>query len=95
MVSSSGLIRMITDRLSFYGAKKTSSWIPHGLDQRFPADQRGRDPHAQECLLPLAALATPNIPEAEVLSGMKIENPEQMQAAAEKISLECGCAVLC
>ena len=45
-------------------------------------------------LLPLATLVTPNIPEAEVLSGMRITDEESMIAAAWKISNECGCSVL-
>lgn len=34
-------------------------------------------------LLPLAAVITPNLPEAEVLSGREIRSPEEMEAAAE------------
>jgi hydroxymethylpyrimidine/phosphomethylpyrimidine kinase len=34
-------------------------------------------------LLPVASLITPNIPEAEVLSGLHVENLEDMAAAAE------------
>ena len=45
-------------------------------------------------LFSLAAVVTPNIPEAEILSGMKIESEMDMQAAAEKICFESGCAVL-
>jgi len=45
-------------------------------------------------LLPLATLATPNIPEAEVLTGRTIHNKEDMIAAATAIYCECGCAVL-
>ena len=45
-------------------------------------------------LLPLAALATPNIPEAEILSGHPIENREQMETAAREISRRFGTAVL-
>lgn len=37
-------------------------------------------------LLPLAALVTPNIPEAEVMSQMKIESPGDMETAARVIS---------
>lgn len=48
----------------------------------------------KEKLLPLALVITPNIPEAEVLTGTKIENENDMQAAAEKIFNEYGCAVL-
>lgn len=36
-------------------------------------------------LLPLAALITPNIPEAEVITGVKIETPADMEVAARKI----------
>ena len=37
---------------------------------------------------------TPNIPEAEVLTGMKIHTKDDMIAAAKKINQECGAAVL-
>ncbi len=46
-------------------------------------------------LLPLATVLTPNIPETEVLSGMKIETAENMIAAAKYISETYHCAVLC
>lgn len=36
-------------------------------------------------LIPLATVITPNIPEAEVLSGMKIRNQEDMKEAAKKL----------
>jgi len=39
-----------------------------------------------EQLLPLAAVVTPNIPEAEALTGGTISNPEQMKAAARRIA---------
>ena len=45
-------------------------------------------------LLPLAEVITPNIPEAEVLTGMKIASPANMEEAARLLSEECGCAVL-
>lgn len=41
-------------------------------------------------LIPLATLITPNIPEAEVLSGMEIHSADDMRAAAKKLSL-LGC----
>ena len=46
-------------------------------------------------LFPLATVLTPNIPEAEVLTGMEIKSAEDMIKAAEQISKEYGCAVLC
>lgn len=45
-------------------------------------------------LLPLACVITPNIPEAEVLSGMKIGNESQMCQAAKMLCEAYGCAVL-
>ena len=47
-----------------------------------------------EKLLPLAALVTPNLDEAEILAAQKIRSPEQMRAAARKIQARFGCAVL-
>ncbi|MFL5595769.1 MAG: bifunctional hydroxymethylpyrimidine kinase/phosphomethylpyrimidine kinase [Gemmatimonadaceae bacterium] len=41
-------------------------------------------------LVPLAALVTPNIPEAEILIGEKIEDEEGMAHAAEKLVKEMG-----
>ena len=46
-------------------------------------------------LLPLAEVVTPNIPEAEILSGMKIKSPEDMETATGLISQRYHCAVLC
>ena len=45
-------------------------------------------------LLPLAALVTPNLDEAEILAEQKIRSPEQMRVAARKIHSRFGCAVL-
>ena len=46
-------------------------------------------------LLPIATVLTPNIPEAEVLSGLSISGSADMEAAAKQISEKYGCAVLC
>ena len=48
----------------------------------------------KEKLIPLADVVTPNIPEAEILSGMDIKSADDMVTAAKKISNEFGCAVL-
>ena len=48
----------------------------------------------KERLLPMADILTPNIPEAEVLSGMEVRTEEDMIKAAEKISENYHCAVL-
>jgi len=48
----------------------------------------------REKLLPLAILVTPNLSEAEILSGQKISAIKEMRAAAKKIHSRFGCAVL-
>ncbi len=48
----------------------------------------------KEKLLPLATLITPNLDEAEILAGLKINSPEAMRLAARSIHSRYGCAVL-
>lgn len=95
MVSSVELIKVIAERLIFFGAKNIvvdpvmvatsgSSLIGDGAVDALKNE-----------LLPLARVITPNIPEAEVLSGIKILTSDDMIKAAEIISDEFGCAVLC
>jgi len=45
-------------------------------------------------LLPLAALVTPNLREAEILIGAKLQSPEDMRNAAWEIHRRFGCAAL-
>lgn len=45
-------------------------------------------------LLPLAALVTPNLDEAEILVGRKLRSVDDLQMAARKIYDEYGCAAL-
>lgn len=45
-------------------------------------------------LLPMATLVTPNIPEAEIFTGIKIENESDMERAAEMIGNAYRCSVL-
>ncbi len=47
-------------------------------------EEDGREA-VRSALLPLAALCTPNLPEAEVLSGVSIETPDQVEEAARRI----------
>ncbi|MDR2587702.1 MAG: bifunctional hydroxymethylpyrimidine kinase/phosphomethylpyrimidine kinase [Coriobacteriales bacterium] len=48
----------------------------------------------REQLLPLATLITPNVPEAEVLSGLHIEDEDDMARAARIVAQSSGAAVL-
>jgi hydroxymethylpyrimidine/phosphomethylpyrimidine kinase len=45
-------------------------------------------------LLPLATLVTPNVAEAEVLTGKRIRTPEDLRASARNIHETFGCAAL-
>ena len=95
MVSSSGLIAVIADKLRQYGAKHIV--VDPVMVATSGAKLLRDDAIAvlEEQLLPLAAVLTPNIPEAEILSGMTIRNTADMELAARTISERYGCAVLC
>lgn len=94
MVSGSGLIVKIAEKLKEYGAKNVvvDPVMVSTSGSKLLSD--GAADTLKEYLLPIADILTPNIPEAEVLSGMKVESPEEMIRAAEKISKNYRCAVL-
>ena len=95
MVSSSALIAAIAAKLRQYSARNIV------LDPVMVATSGARliSEDAVEALerelLPLASVTTPNIPEAEVLSGLSIRSEEDMESAARAIGERFGCAVLC
>lgn len=94
MVSSRELIAVIAERLRHYGAKNIvvdpvmvatsgSALMKNDAVQALASE-----------LLPIATVITPNIPEAQVLSGLTIQNKEDMVAAAKQIGNAYPCAVL-
>lgn len=94
MVSSQGLIGVIAEKLKEYGAENIV------VDPVMVATSGSRlisedaiDVLKEE-LFPLASVLTPNIPEAEILSGMTITSEETMVEAAKKISENYQCACL-
>ena len=103
MVSSAELISVIAQKLRQYGARHIV------VDPVMVATSGSRllREDAVEALktelLPLAEVATPNIPEAEILADMPIRTPADMpirtpadmENAARSISEKYGCAVLC
>ena len=95
MVSSAELIAVIAEKLKLYGAKKIV--VDPVMVATSGAKLLRDDAVEALCreLLPLAAVLTPNIPEAEILSGMTITDAVGMEAAAKLISEKYGCAVLC
>lgn len=94
MVSASNLIEVIADRLTRYEARNIV------VDPVMVATSGARlisdDAIETLCarLLPLATVITPNIPEAEVLSGEQIRNAAEMESAARLIYEKFGCCVL-
>ena len=95
MVSSVGLIEVIAERLRHYKAENIvvdPVMVATSGSRLISDDAIGT---LQQLLFPLATVLTPNIPEAEVLSGLSVKSTEDMMAAAEKIGREYGCAVLC
>ena len=95
MVSSTGLIEVIADKLKQYKAKNiVVDPIMVATSGSRLISQEAVDA-LKELLLPLATVLTPNIPEAEVLSGLTISGPADMEKAAQAIGEAYGCAVLC
>ncbi|MBS4538598.1 bifunctional hydroxymethylpyrimidine kinase/phosphomethylpyrimidine kinase [Clostridium sp. D2Q-11] len=84
MVSSPEIIRVIKERLIFYKAKKivvdpvmVSKSGYHLLKKKAIDELKG--------LISIADIVTPNIPEAEVLTGLNIITEEDMKNAAKNI----------
>ena len=82
MVSSAELIGIIAEKLHAYQAAHIV------VDPVMVATSGAK-------LLPMAEVLTPNIPEAEILSGLTITDAAGMETAAKLISEKYGCAVLC
>ena len=95
MVSSAELIEVIAEKLRFYGAKNI---VVDPVMVATSGSKLLRDDAVKaltEQLLPMADLLTPNIPEAEILSGRSISDAAGMEAAARYISETYHCSVLC
>mgnify|MGYP002557509175 CR=1 FL=1 len=95
MVSSPELVNTIAERLHFYHAQNI---VVDPVVVATSGSVLARSEAVsllKSVLLPMATVITPNIPEAQLLSGIEIHSSQQMQQAARIISEECGCAVLC
>ena len=94
MVSSAELVMVIAERLRHFKARNIV------VDPVMVSTSGSRLMRTeaiavlQRELLPLSSLVTPNIPEAEVLSGLTILNKKDMMLAAKTISDRYRCAVL-
>ena len=95
MVSSSDLIRVISQKLRQYEARHivVDPVMVSTSGSRLLQEDAVETLKAE--LLHLAEVVTPNIPEAEILAGMDIRTPADMETAARLISEQYHCAVLC
>jgi len=94
MVASSELICVIADRLRYHKAKNV---VVDPVMVATSGSSLMKNDAVQtliEELLPIATLVTPNIPEAEILSGLTIKTKEDMVAVAKQIGDDYHCAVL-
>jgi len=95
MVSSAELAEVIADRLAYWEAENVVV-DPVAVATSGSALSSGEAYEAVKRLLfPIAEVITPNIPEAELISGMKISSADDMEAAAMAIVDRYGCATLC
>ena len=94
MVPSIELIKVIAERLKFYNAKNIV------VDPVMIATSGSRLIKTDaiqaliDKLLPLSTVITPNISEAQVLSGFEITNKKEMEKAAKYIGDKYCCSVL-
>lgn len=95
MVSSARLIETISDKLKFY---KVKNIVVDPVMISTSGSKLLQDDAIEilkSTLLRQAVLLTPNIPEASVLTGIDIADERDMMKAAEMISNQFGCPVLC
>ena len=94
MVSSSELIKVIAEKLKEYNARNivVDPVMVSTAGSRLLKEDALQS--LEKELIPLATVITPNIPEAEILTGSEIQNTEEMTVAAKEIGNKFGCAVL-
>ena len=94
MVASGELISVIANRLKFYGAKNVVVDPVMVATSGSVLMKNDALKTLVEELLPVSTIVTPNIPEAQVLSGLTIETKQDMITAAKQIGDSYRCAVL-
>ena len=94
MVSSAELVEVIADRLTYYKAENIVVDPVMVATSGSELMKSNAVTVLMQKLLPIATLVTPNIPEAQVLSDMKISTKEDMERVAKLIGDSYGCAVL-
>ena len=94
MVPSAALMHVISERLGYYRAQKVVIDPVMAASTGFALANEDSVRAMTDELLPISALVTPNVPEAQILSGIAIEKREDMIRAAEEIHRRFACSVL-
>lgn len=94
MIPSAALIRAVAERLAYYKAENVVVDPVMVATSGSTLMKTGAVSALTEKLLPLATLVTPNVPEAEVLSGEHIQSTADMERVAKRLGDTYGCAVL-
>ena len=94
MVSNTKLIKVISERLRTYQAENIVVDPVMVATSGSSLMETDAVVTLKKELLPISTVVTPNIPEAEVLSGIQIQNENDMCEAAKQIAETYHCAVL-
>lgn len=95
MISSPELAEVIAERLIYYKAENIVTDPVAVATSGANLSSSTTYDIIKEKLFPISTLITPNIPEAELISGMKINNSDDMEKVSEYISEKYNCTVLC
>ena len=95
MVGSADIIEVIVEKLIFYNAENIVVDPVMIATSGAKLISENALSVLGEKLLPISTVVTPNIPEAEVLSNIKISDNEDMEAAAKIIGEKYNCISKC
>ncbi len=94
MVSSPELVHVIAEKLEQYQGKNIVIDPVMGSTTGTELTAKSGIRALQEELFPMATLITPNLDDAEALTGRTIVTESEMEVAAEELYLRYGCCVL-
>ncbi len=95
MISSAETAEVIAERLKYWKAENVV--VDPVAVATSGADLSSTEAYekVKDLLFPIATLVTPNIPEAELITGIKIDGLAGIQESAKIIAEKYGCNVLC
>lgn len=95
MISNADIAEVIANRLKYWKAENIV--VDPVAVATSGADLSSKSAYeaVKKLLFPIATLVTPNIPEAELITGVKINDLKDMYESAKIIAEKYGCNVLC